>query len=115
MLQIKYLQFGDAQPLMKWRNIPNEFLGVTNIIVCTNKGPSSQGYGFSSGCESWTVKKLSTKELMLLNCGAGNVLVWSLSLLKLMSKLHHRELVRDREAWRAVIHGVAKSRTRLSD
>ena len=26
-----------------------------------------------------------------------------------------RELVMDREAWRAVIHGVTKSRTRLSD
>ena len=26
-----------------------------------------------------------------------------------------RELVMDREAWRAVTHGVAKSRTRLSD
>ena len=26
-----------------------------------------------------------------------------------------RELVTDREAWRAVIHGVAKSRTGLSD
>ena len=26
-----------------------------------------------------------------------------------------RELVMDREAWRAVIHEVAKSRTRLSD
>ena len=30
-----------------------------------------------------------------------------------LSKL--RELVMDREAWRAVIHGVPKSRTRLSD
>ena len=26
-----------------------------------------------------------------------------------------RELVMDREAWRALTHGVAKSRTRLSD
>ena len=23
------------------------------------------------GCESWTIKMLSTKELMLLNCGVG--------------------------------------------
>ena len=31
---------------------------------------------------------------------------------KSMSEL--RELVMDREAWRAVIHGVSKSQTRLS-
>ena len=32
-----------------------------------------------------------------------------------MSLSELRESVMDREAWRAVIHGVAKSRTRLSD
>ena len=32
-----------------------------------------------------------------------------------MSLSELREMVIDREAWRAVIHGVAKSRTRLSD
>ena len=32
-----------------------------------------------------------------------------------MSLSELRELVMDREAWRAAIHGVAKTRTRLSD
>ena len=32
-----------------------------------------------------------------------------------VSLSEHRELVMDREAWRAAIHGVAKSRTLLSD
>ena len=43
-------------------------------IALPTKGLSSQGYGFSGGqvwIESWTIKKLSAKELMLLNCGVG--------------------------------------------
>ena len=32
-----------------------------------------------------------------------------------MSLIELQELVMDREAWRAVIHGVAKSQTRLSN
>ena len=32
-----------------------------------------------------------------------------------MSLSRLREMVMDRDAWRATVHGVAKSRTRLSD
>ena len=32
-----------------------------------------------------------------------------------VSLSEHQEMVMDREAWRAAIHGAAKSRTRLSD
>ena len=39
----------------------------------------------------------------------------TLQCLDITDSHHLRKLVMDREAWRAEIHGVAKSRTRLSD
>ena len=32
-----------------------------------------------------------------------------------MSLRKHRELVKDKEAWRAAVHGVTKSQTQLSN
>ena len=40
---------------------------------------------------------------------------WLDGIIDLMSLGELRELVMDRETWRAAIHGVAKSRTRLSE
>ena len=58
------------------------------------------------GSENWTIKKAEHISLPTKVC---LVKAMDMSLSKL------RELVIDREAWRAAIHGVAKTRTRVSD
>ena len=52
--------------ILKSRDItlPTKFLLVKAMVFPV----------FMYGCESWTVKKVSTEELMLLNCGVGKLL-----------------------------------------
>ena len=42
---------------------------LNNLPICLVKAMVFPAVMY--GCESWTIKKLSAEELMLLNCGVG--------------------------------------------
>ena len=76
------------------------------------------------GCESWTVKKAEHRRIDTFELWCWRRLLrvpwtarkWLDGITDSMDmSLSERELVMDRETWPAAIHGVTKSRTRLSD
>ena len=84
--------------------------GLRNEVK-PNKQKSPAGTTLLEGyCENWMLKELKTMagsaSLHSVLDGITNSVDMGLSIT--------REMVKDREAWLAVVHGVAKSRTRLS-
>ena len=94
-----YMNFPDNERLSLWNKINLEakfcfFIFIRMLI-------------YTCICASWLPKQNYSTLL--------NIVDDLRRVMENYSTITHRELVLDREAWRAVIHGVAKTRTWLSD